>query len=60
MSTIKQQKAQDVTCPIRVFPTCHPKAHLDVHVDGLGGVIYLSCNQCDRLVAKIKVPKTRP
>lgn len=55
ISTIKKQK--DIHAPIRIFPTCHPKASLDVHVDGLGGIIYLSCSKCDRLIEKIKVPK---
>lgn len=57
LKTILKQQADKVTCPIKINPTCHPKATLDVHVDGLGGYIYLSCSQCDRLVTKIKVPK---
>ena len=55
--TIKQQQADKVTCPIKVTPHCHPASAVDVHVDGLGGIIYLSCAQCDRLIEKIKVPK---
>lgn len=57
LKTILQQQADKVTCPIKVTPHCHPRSFVDVHVDGLGGVIYLSCAKCDRLIAKIKVPK---
>lgn len=57
ISTILQQQADKVTCPVKLTPHCHPKGGVDVHVDGLGGVIYLSCKTCDRLIAKIKVPK---
>lgn len=57
MSAIKQQQADNVTCPIKIRPNCHPQAAIDVHVDGLGGVIYLSCSQCDRLIVRVKVPK---
>jgi len=55
MSTIKEQQAQDVTCPIKLSPACHPDAGIDVHIDGIGGIIYLSCRQCDRMIETIKV-----
>lgn len=55
MSTLKKQKGSSLHCPCRLFPTCHPRAAIDVHVDGIGGIIYLSCSKCDRLIETIKV-----
>lgn len=48
--------ASKLRCPIKLWPKCHPKAHLDVYVDAAKREILLCCSQCDRPVRRI-VPR---
>jgi hypothetical protein len=50
-----QQSKTGLKCPIRIFPLCHPKACVDVFVDGIQNTITLVCSQCDRSLAVIKI-----
>lgn len=42
-----------IDCPVRVYPKCHPKAHLDVFVDAKFHAIVLCCSTCDRPISII-------
>lgn len=39
--------------PVRVYPKCHPRAHLDVFVDAKYRTIMLCCSKCDRPISII-------
>lgn len=53
--TQKHQTKTRMKCPIRIFPYCHPHAHLDVFVDGKKRTVTLVCSQCDKTMATVKV-----
>lgn len=42
-----------LNCPVRLFPNCHPGAHLDAYVMVKTRTVTLCCSQCDRPVAVI-------
>lgn len=44
-------------CPIRMFPKCHPRAHIEVFIDVRHRSFILCCGQCDRPVTTV-VAKT--
>lgn len=46
--------AKKLDCPIRMFPRCHPRSHLDVYVDARKRIVTLCCSKCDQIVATIK------
>lgn len=52
---VRQQGAVD--CPIRMFPKCHPRSHIEIHVDGKRRKIYFSCAKCDRPITTITIRK---
>ena len=39
--------------PVRIYPSCHPGAALDVYVDSAKHTIVLCCSKCDRLIETI-------
>lgn len=52
-------KQEYLDCPIRVFPKCHKKAHVEVFVDGKRRKIMLCCSACDRPISLIELGKKR-
>lgn len=53
-----QALKQGMNCPIGpVVPFCHPKAKVDVYIDGQKGIVTLCCARCDRQVGLIHVRK---
>lgn len=48
-------RKKDIECPIRIFPKCHKRAHVEVYVDAQKMLIILTCSRCDRPIAKVKV-----
>lgn len=53
----KKQKKGNVDCPIHIFPLCHPRAQVEVFVDGKRREITLVCGKCDRTISKIQIKK---
>lgn len=47
-------------CPIKIFPSCHPKASLEVFVDRKRKEITLVCSKCDKTISVIKVKHHDP
>lgn len=45
----KLQKILD--CPKKLSPKCHPRAHVEVFVDGKKGIITLVCSKCDKTIS---------
>lgn len=44
-------------CPIKVFPKCHKRAHVEVHVDAKRRRIILSCSHCEQPISTIEVKR---
>lgn len=44
-------------CPVKIMPSCHPKCHMDVFVDGRKNVVTLCCSKCDKPVAIIRIKR---
>lgn len=53
--------AKKLPCPIKLWPHCHPKAHIDVYVDAKNRKIVLCCSACDRPLTNIhpQLPKKK-
>lgn len=54
IATSKQEKSK-MDCPIKISPKCHPKAPLEVFVDGKKKVITIVCSRCERTVTTVRV-----
>jgi len=55
----RHQAKTRMKCPIRIFPLCHPKAGVDVFVDGKRRIITLVCEACDRTISQIVIKKVK-
>jgi hypothetical protein len=48
------RRRKELDAPTRVYPRCHPTAHMDVFVDSKNQTVILSCSACDRTISTIK------
>lgn len=45
--------------PVRIYPKCHPKAHINVFCDSERAVFVLCCSKCDRVIDEVKTKWTK-
>lgn len=58
-SAAGHQHKTRLDCPIRIFPVCHPKAYVEVFVDGKQQIITLVCSACDTTMSVIRINKVK-
>lgn len=51
----RYNRRNKISCPIRIFPHCHPKSYLEVFVDSKRKRITLVCGTCDRTISTINI-----
>ncbi len=52
---IELAQKNELDCPIRITPSCHPRAHCEVYAKAKTWEIIICCSKCDRQLAKINV-----
>jgi hypothetical protein len=53
--SLAAKKRESLDAPTKIYPKCHPRAHIDVFVDSVKMTIVLTCSKCDRMITTVKV-----
>lgn len=50
---IFKEASRMLDCPIRIAPSCHPEAHVDVYANPKTRTFTLCCTRCEHPIATI-------
>ena len=51
--------SKKLSCPIRIFPMCHPDSHIEAFVIAKKRQVLITCGKCERTVLTIKVNENK-
>lgn len=52
VNAVEHRKHLDA--PVKIYPGCHPKAHVEVYVDSTRGSVILCCSRCGDVLEEVK------